>query len=189
MQPSEHTDLQLVQRLPAGDDDAFDELMRRYRLPVVNFVYRLLGSADEADDIAQEVFVRLYRNAGSYRPPTKFSTWLFSVARNASMDRLRWRKRHPQELLEAMEEASGVTSAVAPGGVGEEVHAREIGRQVAVAVGALPEDQRTALVLAEYHGLAYEEIAQIMNCSLKSVEARLYRAKRTLRKRLQFLRE
>jgi RNA polymerase sigma-70 factor (ECF subfamily) len=189
MQPSEHTDVELAERLQAGDNAAFDELMRRYQRPVMNFVYRMLGDAAEAEDVAQEVFVRLYRKIGSYRPETKFSTWLFALARNAGIDRLRWRKRHPQDSLEALEEHAGASPVAAPGGVGEEVQAREIGEQIAAAIAILPEDQKTALILSEYHGLAYEEIAQIMNCSPKSVEGRLYRAKQTLRKRLEFLRE
>src|SRR5438105_15803064 len=101
MQISEQTDFQIVERIQSGDSDAFDELMRRYKRPVVNFVYRMLGNASDADDVAQEVFVRVYQNIGAYKPTSKFSTWLFALARNAAIDRIRWRERHPAESLDA----------------------------------------------------------------------------------------
>jgi RNA polymerase sigma-70 factor, ECF subfamily len=173
----------LIEQARAGDEAAFAELMRRYKRPVVNFVYRMLGDAAEADDIAQEVFVRVYQHIGSYRPRMKFSTWLFTLARNAVIDQLRWRKRHPTESLELIERSAASTEA----GVVEQVATREIGEHIASAVATLPEDQKTALILAEYNGLSYDEIAQIMRCSEKSVEARLYRAKQTLRGKLRFL--
>jgi RNA polymerase sigma-70 factor (ECF subfamily) len=183
MQSYEEPDSILIERLQAGADAAFDELMRRYKRPVVSFVCRMLGDADAADDVAQEVFVRVYRNIGDYRPRTKFSTWLFALARNAAIDHLRWRKRHPTESLDA-----GVPIP-ASSTVATEVAAREVGDHIAVAVAKLPEDQKTALILSEYHGMTYGEIAQIMHCSEKSVESRLYRAKQILRERLKFLME
>jgi len=186
MQPTEHADLQLVEAIQSGNAGAFDELMRRYKRPVLNFVYRMLGDAVEADDIAQDVFVRAYQHIGIFqarKAEAKFSTWLFTLARNTVIDRIRWRKRHPTEPLELIEQSAASTEA----GVAEQVSTREIGEHIAAAVATLPEDQKTALILAEYNGLSYTEIAQIMRCSQKSVEARLYRAKQTLRKRLQFL--
>lgn len=190
MQLNELTDLELVERLQRGEDAAFDELMGRYKRPTVNFCYRLLGNADDADDVAQEVFVRLYQRIGDYRPRGKpsqtrrgcrvpqFSTWLFALAHNACIDRLRWRKRHPTEALDTAPE---------PATVSREAETREMGAHIAEAVAQLPEDQRTALVLAEYHGMSYAEIAGVMKCSEKSVESRLYRAKQILRQRLAFL--
>lgn len=180
MQLNELTDYQLVERLQRGEDAAFDELLSRYKRPVLNFSYRLLGDASEADDVAQEVFVRVYQRIGDYEPRGKFSTWLFALARNACIDRQRYRKRHPTEPLE---------SAPEPAVVSREVQTREIGAHIAAAVAELPEDQRTAIVLAEYQGMSYAEIAAVMRCSEKSVESRLYRAKQTLRARLRFLLE
>ena len=171
----------LIEQARTGDDAAFDELMRRYKRPVLGFVYRLLGNAEEAEDVAQEVFVSVYQNLCGYSPRTRFSTWLFALARNAAIDRLRWRKRHPTVPLDSAPDPA------TPTGVVEEVNTHEIGTQIATAVSSLPEDQRTALVLAEYQGLSYAEIAEIMRCSEKSVESRLYRAKRTLRKKLRHL--
>jgi RNA polymerase sigma-70 factor (ECF subfamily) len=181
MQLHEQPDSQLVRRIHSGDEAAFDELMRRYKRPVVNFVFRMLGNAEDADDIAQEVFVRVYQNLDTYQPDTKFSTWLFALARNAAIDRLRWRARHPAESMESVPEIP--TSS----GTAEEVSAREIGGQIAAAVNKLPEDQRTALVLSEYQGMSCAEVAGVMRCSEKSVESRLYRAKQTLRRALRHL--
>jgi RNA polymerase sigma-70 factor, ECF subfamily len=176
----ETSDSQLIERLQRGEDAAFDELLSLYQHPVINFCYRLLGDAGDADDVAQDVFVRVYQRIGDYRPGGKFSTWLFALARNACIDRLRYRKRHPTEPLDGAPE---------PATVSHETEAREIGEHIAAAVSELPEDQRTALVLAEYHGMSYVEIADIMRTSEKSVESRLYRAKQTLRQRLAFLLE
>lgn len=188
MQPFEQTDSDLVTRFQAGDVVAFDELMRRYKHPLLNFVYRLLGDEAEAEDVAQDVFVRAHQHLGAYKirsADAKLSTWLFTLARNAVIDRQRWRKRHPAESIETVAE----TFLPAAPDTARAASDREIGQHIATAVAALPEDQRTALTLAEYQGLAYAEIAQVMNCSEKSVEARLYRAKQTLRKRLAFLLE
>lgn len=181
MELHELTDLEIVQLAQADNAAAFDELMRRYKRPVLNFVYRLLGDAAEAEDVAQEVFVRVYQNLTSYKPQAKFSTWLFALAHNAAIDHLRWRKRHPAESLDT------APPTAAPVSVTDEASASEIGEHIAAAVAQLPEDQRTALILSEYHSQSYAEIAAVMHCSEKSVESRLYRAKQTLRQQLKFL--
>ena len=181
MQLHEQPDSELVRQIQSGDDAGFDELMRRYKRPVMSFVFRVLGNAEDAEDIAQDVFVRVYQKLGTYRTETKFSTWLFAMARNAAIDRIRWRGRHPTESMESTPEIA------MPSGTAEEVGAREIGGQIAAAVARLPEDQRTALVLCEYQGLSCADIAGVMRCSQKSVESRLYRAKLILREALRHL--
>jgi len=179
-------DWAIVERVKAGDDDAFNLLMGRYRRPVLNFVFRMIGDADEAEDLAQDVFVRAYRHM---RKPAfrqtgaAFSTWLFQVARHAALDCLRHRERHPSESLERLED-KGETTPDAGATAAATVAAHELGEQIASAVARLPEEQRMAIILSEYEDLSYAEIAAIMKCSEKSVEARLYRARRFLRKRL-----
>jgi RNA polymerase sigma-70 factor (ECF subfamily) len=175
MQRPDPDDAELVAQLQAGEEDAFEKLLARYRRPIINFAYRLLGNAADADDVAQEVFVRFYRNIHTYRPRAKFSTWLFALARNACLDRLRYRQRHPTEPLNSAPEPASYTQY------------DDVGEHIAAAIAELPEDQRTAIALAEYHDLSYAEIAAIMRCSEKSVEARLYRAKQTLRQKLKTL--
>jgi len=171
-------DDQLLEQLRTGDEAALVELMRQYRHPIVNFCYRMLGNAGDANDVAQETFVRCYQTRQRLRPGAKLSTWLFTIARNLCLDRLRYRKCHPTETLE---------SAPEPVTISNEVGNREMGAVIAAAVLALPEDQRAVVVLAEYHGLSYAEVAAIMNCSGKSVEARLYRARLELRRTLAHL--
>ncbi len=162
-------------------DAAFEKALAQYRRPVLNFVYRLIGDATEAEDVAQEVFVRAYRHWGEYDPRRKLSTWLFALARNAAIDRLRHRERHPTEPL------PNVIIANPARGPAAEAQAHEIGERIAAAIAALPEEQRTTVVLVEYHGLSHAEIAEVMGGSEKSVESRLYRARRALRETLKDL--
>ncbi len=180
---TDETEQQWATRAAAGDEEAFGALLVRYQKPVLNFIYRLLGDATEAEDVAQDVFVRAYRHLADYDPRRQFSTWLFAITRNAALDRLRYRQRHPAEPLTGVVAASPARSPSA------EAETRELGAQIAAAVQALPEDQRTAIVLAEYHGLSHAKIATVMNCSEKSVEGRLYRARQFLRERLSALLE
>src|SRR2546427_7759490 len=109
MQLSELTDFQIVEQIQTGNEAAFDELMGRYKRPVVNFCYRLLGDAGDADDVALDVFVRVFQRLDDYRPRGKFSTWLFALAHNACIDRLRYRKRHPTVPLDTAPEPSLVS--------------------------------------------------------------------------------
>jgi RNA polymerase sigma-70 factor (ECF subfamily) len=176
MELLEPTDSVLVIRLQADDDDAFEELMRRYKRPVVNFCYRLLGNVTDADDIAQETFVRVYQQRAKLDADRPFTTWLFTVARNLCLDRHRYRQRHPAEPLDTAPE---------PATDSREIENRELAAAITAAIADLPEDQRTAIILAEYHGQSYTEIAGVMRCSEKSVESRLYRAKQTLRNSLR----
>lgn len=182
-------DVPFLQRLQAGDEAAFREVLARWQKPILNFVYRMTGDAAAADDIAQEVFVRVYRRVGEFRlrpGRASFSTWLFQIARNAALDHLRHRSRHPAEPLEAL---PGSGEAI-PAGVASPAAvalSREVGTEIARAVAALPEDQRTALILAEYEGASVAAIAAVMACSEKSVESRLYRARQRLRQQLGHL--
>jgi RNA polymerase sigma-70 factor, ECF subfamily len=180
------SDWTLVDQVKSGDDRAFDALMERYKRPILSFVYRMLGDATEAEDVAQDVFVRAY---GAMRKPAfrqttgAFSTWLFQIARNAALDCLRRRKRHPAESLAAMPDDGAAVASTARTAV-DETAAKETSAQIAAAVALLPEDQRTTVVLAEYEDLSYAEIAAAMKCSQKSVEGRLSRARQFLRQRL-----
>ncbi|MBI2437236.1 MAG: sigma-70 family RNA polymerase sigma factor [Lentisphaerae bacterium] len=184
-----HADWSLVERVKAGDDSAFEALMARYKSPVLNFVYRMIGDAGEAEDIAQEVFVRAYqamRLPRLRRQKAQFSTWLFQVARHAAIDCLRRRKRQPTESLTALEE-NGARLADSSRAADGEIALKEVGAQIALAVARLPEDQKTAFLLAEYQDQPSAEIAAIMQCSTKAVELRLYRARQFLRGQLAHL--
>lgn len=181
-------DWTLIEQFRAGDDRAFDELMARYKRPIHSFVFRMIGDAAEAEDVSQDVFVRAWKafRGREFRPThAAFSTWLFQVARNAALDCLRRRKRRPTEPLEVLDAKVGV--AESGPNARDESMSREIGDRIAAAVARLPEDQRAVLVLSEYEGLSYAEIAGVMTCSVKSVESRLYRARQFLRGQLEGL--
>ncbi|OGV74120.1 MAG: hypothetical protein A3K19_23735 [Lentisphaerae bacterium RIFOXYB12_FULL_65_16] len=182
-------DSAFVARLQAGDEEAFRVLVRDWQKPVLNFAYRMTGDAGAAEDVAQQVFVRVARKIGDYqcRPgQAAFSTWLFQIARNAALDHMRHRGRHPAESLDAQREGGGELPGRVPApDVAADRH--DVAAEIAAAVASLPEDQRTALVLAEYEELPVTEIAAVMDCSAKSVESRLYRARQTLRSRLAHL--
>ena len=190
--PTDDLDRDLATRIAAGDARAFDALMARHKRPILNFVYRLTGDATEAEDLALEVFVKAYRalTGGGYRPgPAAVSTWLYQIARNAAVDFLRHRARRPTAPLSEMEGDPAVAGrASTERSASQEMATQETGEQIAAAVAELPEDQRTALILAAYEDRSQAEIAAIMKTSAKSVEARLYRARQFLRSRLAALR-
>ncbi len=180
MESLELNDSHLVRRLQAGEEAAFDALLERHQRAVLNFCYRLLGNAADADDVAQETFVRLHQQRAKLDPDRPLPAWLFTVARRQCIDRLRQRRRrHSVALSDAPELATSDASG----------RQREMADEIAAAVAALPEEQRAAFVLSEYHDLPDAEIAGVMGCSRKSVELRLYRAKQTLRARLRHLLE
>ncbi len=178
---NEQSDAELMTRLCTGDDSALDALMDRYRGPILNFVYRMLGNHADAEEIAQLVFVKAYQNRANYDPDHKFSTWLFALAHHATIDRLRWQARHPTTALnETTEPATTHTALTAA------MH-HDLGEQVAAAIDALPEDQRAAILLSEYHGFSASAISRTLGCSVKAVESRLYRGRQFLRGKLRHL--
>jgi len=175
----------LVERAREGDDAAFAALMTRYKGPVLNFIWRLTGDRDGAEDDAQTTFVRAYRNLRRFsfrRPQDRFSTWLFAIAHHTALDSLRRRRRHPEQPLELTSESSIPASGADPA---SEAANRETGRLIQAAILALPEDQRTALILSVYHDMSQAEVARVMKTTEKSVESRLYRGRQFLRVRLE----
>ena len=176
------SELDLVRRARDGDEAAFASLVDRFGKPVLNFVFRMTGDAAEAEDVAQDSFVRAWRHLADFDAGrSAFSTWLFQIARNAALDRLRARRRRPVEPLDA-----AMVDAASPAPGPDAVAGRnELGAAIAAAVAELPEEQRTAFVLAEYHGQSMREIAAVMESSEKAVENRLYRARQFLREKLR----
>jgi len=177
------SDEDLMRRLQNNDHAAFAMLMQRWEVPVKRFIFRVVGNPNEAEDLAQEVFARVYLKRSSYRPLAKFSTWCFSIAANLARDRLRWWRRRPVSSLDAWTEAGGDTADESAGGaqaVDEAVRHERIAA-VQAAVAALPLDLRTALTLFEYEDQTVAEIAAALGCTPKAVENRLYRARRQLK--------
>jgi RNA polymerase sigma-70 factor (ECF subfamily) len=163
-----------------GDENAFTVLFERYSVRVANTAYRFLNDKDAAQDVAQEVFVKIYTSPKTYRPDAAFSTWLYRITANACIDALRRRKRLAAILPEETAQ-SALDPAASPA---DQVEARELERAVRTALASLPEKQRIAVVLQRYEGLSYEQIAEILRLSRSAVESLLFRAKLTLRARL-----
>ena len=178
-----------MERLAAGRDDALNELMERHGERLFHYLIRLLQNEGDAEDLAQESFVRVYQHRARYNARQKFSTWLYAIASNLARDRFRWRARHPQISLEAESEESGAVLAdllaEQKPSPSQSVEAIERAAAVRAAVAALPEDLRLPLVLAEYQNQTQAEIAAVLDCSVKAVEMRIYRARQHLRERLQ----
>ncbi len=169
-------------RLSGGDDRGLDEIMARWSPRVVGFLQRVTGDHAAACDLAQECFVRLYLGRGRYRAGGNFGAYLFKIAANLGRNRARWKGRHPEAALE--EVAAGETAVADHATPDREAEAHETADAVREAVLALPEDLRLPLVLSVYEGERQEEIAEILGCSRKTVETRIYRARQILRARL-----
>ncbi|HTY87031.1 MAG TPA: sigma-70 family RNA polymerase sigma factor [Candidatus Acidoferrum sp.] len=176
-------------RLAAGQDAALNDLMERHATPVFQFLCRMVGNEDEANDLAQETFVRVFKSCRSFRVNEKFSTWLFTIAANLARNHFRWRSRHPNVSLEAemgeAEQTLGNTLLAAGPAPNEQALAAERAAAVRAAVGKLPEDLREAIVLCEWEELSVAEAATILEATPKAVESRLYRARQMLRERLK----
>jgi RNA polymerase sigma-70 factor (ECF subfamily) len=180
------SDEELMRRLQAGEEAALASLMQQWETPVKRFIFRLVGNTAEAEDLAQEVFVRIYTKRASYRVGAKFSTWCFSIAANQAKNRLRWWRRRPTLSLEVWTEAGHepVDDSRAGGQASGQAVRLEQVAAVQQAVAALPVDLRTALVLFEYEQQSMDEIAEALGCTPKAVENRLYRARQRLRQAL-----
>jgi len=178
-----------MERLAAGQDTALNDLMERHATPVFHFSLRMVGNEDDANDLAQETFVRVFRARASFRPNEKFSTWLFTIAANLARNHFRWRSRHPNVSLEAetgeTEQTLGGTLPANDPAPNEQALATERAAAVRDAVGKLPEDLREAVVLCEWEECSMAEAAAILETTPKAVESRLYRARQMLREKLK----
>lgn len=178
-----------MERLMAGHDTALNDLMERHDEQVFRFLCRMVGNEDDARDLAQETFARVFRARTQFRLGDKFSTWLYAIAANLARNHFRWRARHPNISLDAASDESGNTL-----GSGLPAHetppneqtlAAERASVVRAEVLRLPEDLREAIVLCEWEEKSMAEAAAILETTSKAVDSRLYRARKILRERLQ----
>ncbi len=180
-------DRQDMRRLADGHDAALDELMARHAGRLRAYLFRLLQNDEDADDLAQESFVRVYRHRADFDPSHSFATWLYSIASNLVKDRFRWRSRHPESPLDSPDPDQPGPARTIPtpeAAPGQALLAEERAKAVRQAVAGLPEDLRVPLVLAEFEDRSHAEIGRILSCSAKAVEMRVYRARHLLRERL-----
>jgi RNA polymerase sigma-70 factor (ECF subfamily) len=179
------TDEELVARSKTGDVDSFNQLVRRWERPIFALAYRTLGREEDARDVTQETFLRAFRALSGFKGDAKFSSWLYRIALNLCRD---WMRRARPAPLVAVPEGVEVEELAADQGPVESVEdlaARaELSREVARAMTHLPAEQRQAIVLKEYHGLTFQEIADLMKCPLSTVKTRVYQGLSTLRKLL-----
>ena len=180
-----------MERLIAGHDTALNDLMERHATPVFQFLCRMIGDEDDANDLAQEAFVRVFRARAQFRLNNKFSTWLYTIAANLARNHFRWRARHPKVSLDATGDDSeqalrDVLPAHGPS-PGEQTAIAERAAIVRAEVARLPEDLREAIVLCEWEERTLAETAAILETTPKGIESRLYRARKLLRERLKDL--
>ncbi len=182
----ESLDLNRMEAVRDGDEAAFEALVREHQKRVVAFVYRMLNDAGAAEDIAQQVFVQVWRSARRYRPTAKFTTWLLQIARNLVLNELRRRSRKPTSALvpKDHEASSAIYEDATLRNPGQEALDRELEDAVNQAVAALPEQQRAALLLLRHEDMSYEEIAKVLKTTVPSVKSLIFRARTELRVRL-----
>lgn len=171
-----------------GNPASFEFLMHKYYKRIFNFVYRFVGSREAAEDLTQEVFLKVYKAAPGYQPQSKFQTWAYTIARNLSLNELRRAGRKNISLDETVNFKDGETSrqvedpsVVHPA---QTMEAEETRRMVQEAIASLPENQRMAVILRRYENMSYEEIAQTIGMSVEAVKSLLNRAKENLKDRL-----
>lgn len=183
-------DVALMRRVKLGDREAFATLVDRYRQPVLNLVYRMIHDATEAEDLAQNTFVQVFRFARRYRENARFSTWLFTIARNLCLNELRRRARHPAESLETADRHPADSApaqwedAHSPQPPAAVLH-HELESKIQEALDALPPNQRLGVLLCRDPDLSYDDIAAILGCSLSATKSLIHRGRETLKRRLK----
>ncbi len=176
-----------MERVKQGDTDALSDLIEAHQHRVIGTVAKMLGDDGDAEDIAQQVFIRVWKSAARYEPTAKFTTWLFKITRNLVFNELRRRKRHPAQSLDDTSEDRQPLQAPDPGAKAPDESLLNEEMQVAIqqAIDALPEVQRMAIILRRYDDVPYEEIGEVLGLSVQAVKSVLFRARTELREKLK----
>lgn len=179
-------DVALMRRVGQGDHDAFEALVTKHQHAVVGTVAKMLGNASEAEDIAQQVFVRLWKSAPRYKPTAKFTTFLFTITRNLVFNETRRRQRKKEHSLDEQEDDwHRQVPESEQGQPDAQLLQSEMRAAVDQAIQSLPEKQRLAVVLRRYEQMPYEEIAKVLDLSVSAVKSQLFRARTALRESLE----
>ena len=184
------SDVQLMLDVKAGDEESFELLLRKYRIPLVNFLNRMVRDSAAAEDLAQEVFLRVYRARKEYAPSAKFTTWMFRIATNVALNSVRDNRHRQMEI--SMDQKLDAGDDEQPAmevpdrrpSVEQQLVANCRSEVILRAIHALPEKQRAAVLLHKYQELDYDEIARILECSESALKSLLFRAYETLRTEL-----
>ncbi|NLM44449.1 MAG: sigma-70 family RNA polymerase sigma factor [Clostridiales bacterium] len=179
----------LVYRSKKGDIDAFEELIYNYEKKAYNIAYRIMGNEEDAKDMAQEAFIKIYKSIGNFRGDSTFSTWLYRIVTNVCLDELRKRKKNNTVPLEMSIESEKGTAIVelsaekeTPEDIYEQVEKKQL---IQSAISSLSEDYKTVIILRDVQGFSYEEIATMLNCSLGTIKSRINRARNLLKDKLR----
>ena len=178
------TDEELVEACLAGEESAFDVLLGRWEKRIRGAIYRLVGSDEEARDLCQEAFLKAYKSLRSFKQEARFSSWLYQIALNLCRDRMRRRRGKTMVSLDELEEGGAAMPVAGPTAL-DLLQERDTSRLVAQAIEALPDEQREVIILKEYQGLTFLEIAQVLDVPISTVKTRLYRGLDQLRARLE----
>ena len=183
------TDVALMLRVKADDRESFDEIVRIYRAPVIQYIHRIVRDADAAEDLAQEVVLRVYRSRHSYAPKANFRSWLYTVATNLAFNWLRAQRtrRRYTPVQEPIEPGKPLDIPDARPGVQSSLLNDERAKRVREALNVLPEKQRAAVIMHKYEELEYVAIAAVLGCSLQAVRSLIFRAYERLRTELATL--
>src|SRR6187399_172451 len=180
------TDEELVARAQGGDVESFNQLIVRWERPIYALAYRVIGKEEDARDVCQDAFLRAYRALPGFKGQAKFSSWLYRIALNLCRDWIRRQRRAPvsqfPEDIDVLEAAAATEPTES---IEDLVARRELSAVVEEAMAKLPEEQRTAIILKEYHGMTFQEIADLQGCPLSTVKTRLYQGLSVLRRHLE----
>lgn len=186
----EVADEELVRRVQRGDKKAFDLLVLKYQNRIIQLINRYVRDPYEAQDIAQETFIKAYRALGSFRGDSAFYTWIYRIAINTAKNHLAARSRRPTddeievEVAEQFESENSLRDQETPEGV---LLSEELGQTIQLALEELPNELRTAITLREMDGLSYDEIAEVMECPVGTVRSRIFRAREAIDKKIRSL--
>ena len=188
--PESQTDADVMLRVKAGDQPAFEYLVQKYRRPMVSFMYRMARNSAIAEDLAQEVFLRVYRSRETYEPSAKFSTWLYRIATNLAVNHARDTRHERPEIqvsLDEPDEESGATLELPDASLNVEQQMVRRERLLAIRkkIDALPEQQRLAVLMHKYQQMDYKQIADVLKKSESATKSLLFRAYETLREQLK----
>jgi RNA polymerase sigma-70 factor, ECF subfamily len=180
------TDEELVARSRGGDVESFNQLILRWERPIYALAYRVIGREDDARDVCQEAFLRAFRALPGFKGQAKFSSWLYRITLNLCRD---WIRRHRRAPVSQMPDGADPLELAAERGAVESIEdlaaRRELSALVEEAMGLLPDEQRTTIILKEYHGMTFQEIADLQGCPLSTVKTRLYQGLTVLRRQLE----
>lgn len=178
-------DHELVSRAQSGDDDAFNELMRRHYKGVLNYVYKFTNNSSVSEDLTQEVFYRVYKSLSGYRPDAQFTTWLYRIATNICITN--YKKGGRTYSLDEMTENTGDMQDSSVYEADDNVYRMQLKKEIEEAMFALSEKERIAIILCKHQGFSYNEVAEILNCTVGAVKTHIYRGRMKLVDKLSHL--